>query len=85
MAVEYELLDALDLYADIMNEILSEMGVDGKNYTRDELKSFAKAGFAEFDNIWQDFLLWVLYGDDKRAKTMAIVRAGRRRNRPYRL
>ena len=75
--VEYELLDALDLYAQVMNDILSEMGVDSRNYSREQLHEFARAGFAEFNNIYDEFVLWVLYGNDKRARTMAMMRAAR--------
>ena len=81
--VEYELLDALDLYAQVMNEILSEMGVDSRNYTREDLHELARAGFAEFNKIYDEFVLWVLYGNDKRARTMAMMRAARNGGRLF--
>lgn len=77
---EYELLDALDLYGDIMNEILAEVGVDSSKFTREDLHDLARTGFSKFNGIWQEFVLWVLYGDDKRAKTMALLKAARRKN-----
>ena len=77
---EYKLLDALDLYGDIMNEILTEVGVDSNKFTREDLHDLARTGFSKFNDIWQEFVLWVLYGDDKRAKTMALLKAARRKN-----
>ena len=81
--IEYELLDALDLYAQVMNDILSEMGVDSRNYSREQLHELARAGFAEFNGIYNEFVLWVLYGNDKRAKTMAMVRAAKNGGRLF--
>lgn len=82
-SVEYELLDALDLYGQVMNEILSEMGVDSRNYTREDLHDLARTGFAEFNRIYDEYVLWVLYGNDKRAKTMAMMRAAKNKGRLF--
>ena len=81
--VEYELLDALDLYAQVMNEILGEMGVDSSRFGREDLHELARAGFAEFNRIYDEFVLWVLYGNDKRARTMAMMRAARNGGRLF--
>ena len=82
-SVEYELLDALDLYAQVMNEILGEMGVDSSRFEREDLHELARAGFAEFNRIYDEFVLWVLYGNDKRARTMAMMRAARNGGRLF--
>ena len=81
--VEYELLDALDLYAQVMNEILGEMGVDSSRFEREDLHELARAGFVEFNRIYDEFVLWVLYGTDKRARTMAMMRAARNGGRLF--
>ena len=72
---EVYLIDALEKYAEVMNELLSEMGVDSKNYTRENLHDFARTGFAEFQKIYDEFVLWVVYGNDKKAQTRAMLRA----------
>lgn len=74
---EVYLIDALEKYAEVMNELLSEMGVDSRNYTREDLHDFARTGFAEFQNIYDEFVLWVVYGNDKKAQTMAMLKAMR--------
>ena len=74
---EVYLIDALEKYAEVMNELLSEMGVDSRNYTREDLHDFARTGFAEFQKIYDEFVLWVVYGDDKKAQTRAMLRAMR--------
>jgi len=74
---EVYLIDALEKYAEVMNELLSEMGVDSRNYTREDLHDFARTGFAEFNKIYDEFILWVVYGNDKKAQTMAMLRAMR--------
>ena len=74
---EVYLIDALEKYAEVMNELLSEMGIDSRNYTCEDLHDLARTGFAEFQKIYDEFILWVVYGNDKRAKTMAIMRAMR--------
>lgn len=72
---EVYLIDALEKYAEVMNELLSEMGVDSRNYTREDLHDFARTGFAEFQKIYDEFVLWVVYGNDKKAQTRAMLRA----------
>lgn len=74
---EVYLIDALEKYAEVMNELLSEMGVDSRNYTREDLHDFARTGFAEFQKIYDEFVLWVVYGNDKKAQTKAMLRAMR--------
>jgi hypothetical protein len=74
---EVYLIDALEKYAEVMNELLSEMGVDSRNYTREDLHDFARTGFAEFQKIYDEFVLWVVYGNDKKAQTRAMLRAMR--------
>jgi len=74
---EVYLIDALEKYAEVMNELLSEMGVDSRNYTREDLHDFARTGFAEFNKIYDEFVLWVMYGNDKKAQTRAMLRAMR--------
>lgn len=77
MSPDVHLEDAWDLYAQAMDEILGEMGVNGQDWTREDLHDLARTGFAEFQKIYDEFILWVIYGNDKRAKTMAIMRAMR--------
>lgn len=74
---EVYLIDALEKYAEVMNELLSEMGVDSRNYTREDLHDFARTGFAEFQKIYDEFVLWVVYGNDRKAQTRAMLRAMR--------
>lgn len=74
---EVYLIDALEKYAEVMNELLSEIGVDSRNYTREDLHDFARTGFAEFNRIYDEFVLWVVYGNDKKAQTRAMLRAMR--------
>lgn len=74
---EVYLIDALEKHAEVMNELLSEMGVDSRNYTREDLHDFARTGFAEFQKIYDEFVLWVVYGNDKKAQTRAMLRAMR--------
>ena len=74
---EVYLIDALEKYAEVMNELLSEIGVDSRNYTREDLHDFARTGFAEFQKIYDEFVLWVVYGNDKKAQTRAMLRAMR--------
>ena len=74
---EVYLIDALEKYAEVMNELLGEMGVDSRNYTREDLHDFARTGFAEFQKIYDEFVLWVMYGNDRKAQTRAMLRAMR--------
>ena len=75
MAPDVHLEDAWDLYAKAMDEIMQEIGISSDKFTREDLHDLARTGFGEFQKIYDEFILWVVYGNDKRAKTMAILKA----------
>lgn len=75
MAPDVHLEDAWDLYAKTMDEIMQEIGISSDKFTREDLHDLARTGFGEFQKIYDEFILWVIYGNDKRAKTMAILKA----------
>lgn len=75
MAPDVHLEDAWDLYAKAMDEIMQEIGISSDKFTREDLHDLARTGFAEFQKIYDEFILWVVYGDDKKAQTMAMLRA----------
>lgn len=67
-------------FTDALSELMTELGYDYNNYTKKEIDSMLYACCREFDSIWDDFVLWVLYGDDKKARTIALIRTGVRKN-----
>lgn len=75
MSPDVHLEDAWDLYAKAMDEIMQEIGISSDKFTREDLHDLARTGFAEFQKIYDEFILWVVYGDDKKAQTMAMLRA----------
>lgn len=77
MSPDTHLEDAWDLYAKTMDEIMQEIGISSDRFTREDLHDLARTGFAEFQKIYDEFVLWVVYGDDKKAQTMAMLRAMR--------
>ncbi len=80
---DHEFVDALDRFAEELDKILSEIGVSGENYSRDDLRDLARTGFAEFNKIYDEYLMWVMYGDDKKAKTLAMIRAARNKKKRF--
>ena len=72
---QYEPIDAHVKFAKILEDMLDEKGIDHNNYTQKELHQFIKDGTSISQECWEEYLLWVLYGDDKKAKTRAMLRA----------
>ena len=77
MSPDVHLEDAWDLYAKTMDEIMQEIGISSDKFTREDLHDLARTGFAEFQKIYDEFILWVVYGNDKKAQTMAMLKAMR--------
>ncbi len=67
-------------FTDTLSELMTELGYDYNNYTKNEIDSMIYQCCREFDSIWDEFVLWTLYGDDKKAKTRALIRTGVRKN-----
>lgn len=74
---DVRLLDSLDVFACVVDELMGDMGLDSRKYTRDEIRYMVRECFSVHEECWQEFVLWVIYGNDKRAKTLAVMRAGR--------
>lgn len=68
--------DALDVHARVINDLMSELGMDGRKYTSEELHCLVRECFDMFGECWREYALWVLFGDDIRSRTMAIMRNG---------
>ena len=74
-------LDMRDLFADTLDALMSELGIDGGSCDLKTLRAIVAECFGLQAACDEDFILWVLHGDDERAKTLARVRGGIRRGR----
>ena len=70
-----EYIDALDLFAQELNAMMGEMGMDCESYTPKQLRMIVRECFDEQPTIYADFMAWVEHGDDQRAKTLDVLRA----------
>lgn len=68
-------IDEADKFAEVINQLMDELGMDASWCTREELHEAVRACYAVRGKCWDEFVLWCLYGDDTRAKTMALARA----------
>lgn len=62
------------VFADTLSDMMREMGMDTEHYDISDLKSTIAICTAEFGTTWADLMQWVEYGDDQRAKTLAMIR-----------
>lgn len=74
----YELIDAPVKFTKILEDMLDEKGINHNNYTQKELHQFFRDGTSVFQECWEEYEMWLLYGDDKKAKTRAMLRASMR-------
>ena len=68
-------VDALDKFAQVLNAMMDEMGMDGKSYTVKELRYIVAECFKEFKHCFMQLLDWIMYGDDRKARFMNLIRA----------
>lgn len=71
------LLDAERVFSDALSRLMPELGIDYDRCTRDEVDLTIRIACEEFEPCWDEFVLWVIHGDDEREKTMDILRAFR--------
>lgn len=72
-------IEAKRLFADVMSDVMTEMGHDRNNYTDAELIVTVKECCTVFDEIWEEFLAEALYGNNKKERTHALIRMNIRR------
>lgn len=69
------LIDADELFAKTLTDLMHEMGFSLERYTNDEIRITASIAWTEaHDTCWADFVQWVQFGDDEREKTRDIIR-----------
>lgn len=71
----YEPIDECDLFAKVLADMMAEKGIDYNNYSVEEVHQFIKDGVSVSRECWEEYEMWLLYGDDKKAKTRALLRA----------
>lgn len=74
MSDDTELKDADDIYTNTMNEIFDKFDVNLEKYTREEIHELAKLGTSQFSRCYDELMLWVLYGDNKRLFTRHLLK-----------
>jgi hypothetical protein len=73
------LLDSYHVFSSVLSEEMGGQGIGYDSCTRTQVDSTIAICCEEFERCWDEFVLWVVHGDDERAKTLEIVHAlGRR-------
>lgn len=69
------LKDAKKIFADTLSKSAKEHGMDfGLGFDK-LMRRTIKECTDEYAIIWADFMQWFYYGDNKKAKTMDVIRA----------
>ena len=74
-------IDADELFALTASRLMAEMGLDYDSYSIDEMHEFYDAVAAASQSCWDEFMLWVACGEDKRERTKLLLRAQMLRRR----
>ncbi len=75
------LVDADELFAVTASRLMAEMGLDYGSYSIDEMHQFYDAIAAASSSCWDEFMLWVACGDDRRERTRMLLKAQMMRGR----
>lgn len=68
-------VDADELFSVTASRLMVEMGLDYDRYSKDEMHQFFDAIAAASESCWDEFMLWVACGDDKRERTRMLLKA----------
>lgn len=75
VSMRVRLVDADELFTQAATQLMEEMGIGYDRYTKEEMHEFTQAVVAESSAIWEEFILWVTCGDDKRERTRMLLKA----------
>lgn len=68
-------VDADELFSVTASRLMVEMGLDYGKYTVAEMHQFYDVIAAASESCWDEFMLWVACGDDKRERTKMLLKA----------
>ena len=69
------LVDGYWKFSSAPSDQMGEFGIGYDTCTREQVYATIAICCSEFERCWDEFVLWVVHGDDERAKTMEILRA----------
>lgn len=79
MNSEREFYDASYLFSRTVSDLMGESGINHDTFTDDEIEDMIGVCVSRgFKATWEEFVAWVLYGNDAKQRTLALIRAGRR-------
>ena len=79
---DVELIDAKRLFSMALADMMEEMGINRDNYTDAEISHIVRSCVSEaYAACLDELVSWVLWGDDKREQTRAMIRLGKSRLR----
>ena len=81
---EYELIDRDQYFAAAVSKIMGDMGIDYDKYSIEEMHQFFADAVSVEQECWDELMLWVACGDDKRERTKILLRAQMMKGRRYR-
>jgi len=74
---ETYLIDASHLFSVTVSNMMSESGISHDTFSNEEIEDMIRLCVRRgFMPCWEEFMAWVVYGNDKRQMTLAAVRAG---------
>lgn len=68
-------VDADQLFSLTASRLMVEMGLDYDRYSVEEMHVFYEAIAEASESCWDEFMLWVACGDDKRERTRMLLKA----------
>ena len=68
-------IDADQLFATEVARLMGELGINYDRFTVEEMHQLYAVAVAEAPAIWDEFMLWVACGDDKRERTRILLKA----------
>lgn len=73
MSPDVKLRDAYDIYGQVVGDMMIEMGLN-KRLDFEGQKDVIRAASDEFSDIYDEFIIWAIHGDDKKSLTRALIR-----------
>jgi len=77
----YELISLDTIFMNELIKIMEEYKLNDQYCTKEEVRKTISLGVSVNQKCWEDLMIFVLYGNNKKAKTKGILRAMIKSNR----
>ena len=72
---DYELISMDDVFSNELIKLMKEYRIDNSCCSKEQFHKTIALATLQSRKCYEDFMMWVLYGDDSKARTLGLLKA----------